>query len=105
MTEFDIYRIEQDLLFFIQNKFSQEGVPPILRKFILSSIFNKFLLEAEQYKYSLEIEQKIAQQEEDKKLADFSIQENKADSNSHFYENVSNNEGQMQETPDGVIYN
>lgn len=107
MTEFELYRIEEDLYYFIQSKFSQENIPPFLKRMIIESIYNKILNESNSYIYSIQVKEKLAEQEEKYKQEqqDQSFEMSPRDQSiENASKQVSNNKGALDETPEGVTY-
>ena len=67
MTELDIYTFQKDLSYFIEQRFNQFNIPPILQKMILDKIYLEALLKANKYEHEIYIQDKI---EEEKRKAE-----------------------------------
>lgn len=107
MTEFELYKIEEDLYYFIQSKFSQGNIPPFLKRMIIESIYNKILNESNSYIYSIQLKEKLAEQEEKYKQEqqDQGFEMSPRDQSiENASKQVSNNKSVLDETSEGVTY-
>ena len=95
MTELDIYSFQKDLSHFIEQRFNQFNIPPILQKMILDKIYLEVLLKANKYEHEIYIQDKL---EEEKRKAE----EKEKEESSFAIKNIS--PAETQEVDDNITY-
>lgn len=109
MTELDIYNFQKDLSYFIEQRFNQFNIPPILQKMILDKIYLEILLKANKYEHEICVQDKIEEnkrkaEEKEKEESSFGMIDSR-ESSSVFTESLKNiSPVETQEADDNITY-
>lgn len=109
MTELDIYTFQKDLSYFIEQRFNQFNIPPILQRMILDKIYLEVLLKANKYEHEIYIQDKLEEEkrkaeEKEKEESSFAMTDSR-ESSSVFSESLKNiSPAETQEVDDNITY-